>query len=52
MPPWYKAFEEALKPIEGHETAALFVIAGLTIVIAIKGDAATKLVWLIYLLSP
>lgn len=52
MPPWYKEFAKLLKPIEGHETAALLAIAGVTIVVAWKGDAVTKLAWLIYLVSP
>lgn len=49
---WYKEFAKALEPIEGHTTAALVVIAGLTLVIAIKGDAVMKMGWLVYLLSP
>lgn len=50
--PWYKALERALSPIEGHETAALLALAGITVVIALKGDAVTKLAWLVYLISP
>lgn len=52
MPPWYKAFAELLKPIEGHETAALIALAGITVVIALRGDSVVKLAWLIYLISP
>lgn len=52
MLPWYKALRDALQPIEGHETAALLAIAGVTIIIAWKGDSVTKLGWFIYLVSP
>ena len=52
MPPWYKEFAKALKPIEGHETTALLILALITIFIALKGDPVVKLGWLIYLISP
>jgi hypothetical protein len=52
VPPWYKGFEQALSPIEGHTTAVLLAIAGITVVIALRGDAVTKLAWLVYLISP
>lgn len=50
--PWYNAFEHALQPIQGHTTAVLLAIAGVTVIIALKGDAVAKLAWLIYLISP
>lgn len=52
MPLWYDQLAQLLKPIEGHETAALLALAGITIVIAWKGDPVIKLGWLVYLISP
>lgn len=52
MPFWYKNVAKALEPINGHETAVLLAIAGITIIIALKADPAAKLAWLIYLVSP
>lgn len=50
--PWYNAIEKALKPVEGYTTALLVGLAGITLVIAWKGDAVTKMAWFVYLISP
>lgn len=52
QPPWYRALEGALMPVQPVVIGALLVIVAVTVFLVVKGPAWARTAWLVYLLSP
>lgn len=50
--PWYGALKRVVAPTEAVSNAALIIIAIVTLLILIKGDAVVKAAWAVYVVSP
>jgi hypothetical protein len=51
-PPWYDTIERTLAPTERAATIGLLVFVAVTLVIAWRGSATAKALWLVYVVSP
>jgi hypothetical protein len=50
--PWYNKLRETVAPTEPITNFFLILVIAISIVILIKGDAAMKALWVVYLVSP
>lgn len=52
QPPWYRWLEAKLEPVQPAVVLLLLLLAGISLVLAVRGPRWARTAWLVYLISP